>query len=135
MKTSNETKPAVILVHGAFADASSWQKVILLLEKRGFPVTAVQMPLKSLADDIATAKRMIEAQKGDVILVGHSYGGAVISGAATGSEKVKALVYTAAFAPDEGESPAGLLQRFPPTALATALVPDSAGFLYIDRAK
>jgi len=64
-----------------------------------------------------------------------TYGGAVISGAATGSENVKAMVYTAAFAPDEGESPAGLLQKFPPTALATALVPDSAGFLYIDRAK
>jgi pimeloyl-ACP methyl ester carboxylesterase len=129
------TRPSIVLVHGAFADGSGWKKVIPLLEAEGFAVTAVQNAMKSLADDIATTKRVIEAQKGDVILVGHSYGGAVITGAATGSDKVKALVYVAAFAPDEGETLGGLIEKFPATLLGTSLVPDSAGFLYIDRAK
>src|SRR5882724_4693835 len=82
MKNRNNLKASVILVHGAFADASSWRKVIPLLEKDGVTVTAVQIPLKSLADDVATTKRVIDAQKEDVILVGHSYGGAVITDAA-----------------------------------------------------
>jgi len=132
---SASTKPSIVLVHGAFADGSSWQKVIPLLEKKGFTVTAVQNPLKSLADDIATTKRVIDAQKGDVVLVGHSYGGAVITGAATGNPKVKALVYVAAFAPDAGEPVGGLIEKYPAPPLVTALVPDSAGFLTIDRAK
>jgi pimeloyl-ACP methyl ester carboxylesterase len=133
MIDSNLTKPSIVLVHGAFADASGWQKIILILEKAGFTVTAVQNPLRSLADDIATTKRVIDAQKGDVVLVGHSYGGAVISGA--GSPKVKALVYVAAFAPDAGEKIGELIAKFPPSLLPTALAPDSAGFLYIDRTK
>jgi pimeloyl-ACP methyl ester carboxylesterase len=108
---STSTQPSIVLVHGAFADATGWQKVIPLLEKKGFLVTAVQNPLTSVSDDIAT------------------------TGAASGSTKVKALVYVAAFAPDEGESVGGLIASYPPTALGTALVPDSAGFLYIDRAK
>ncbi len=131
----NSTKPSIVLVHGAFADGTGWQKVIPLLEKKGFTVTAVQNPLKSLVDDVATTKRVIEAQKGDVVLVGHSYGGAVITGAGAGNSKVKALVYVAAFAPDAGEAVGGLIEKYPATPLGTALAPDSAGFLYIDRAK
>ena len=122
-------------MHGAFADGSSWNKVIPLLEADGFTVTAVQNPLKSLAEDVATTKRVLDAQKGDVVLVGHSYGGAVITEAATGNSKVKALVYVAAFAPDAGETLGALGERFPAAPLGTAVVPDSAGFLYIDRAK
>ena len=99
-----KSKPAVVLVHGAFADGSGWSHVIPLLEKEGYVVTAVQNPLTSLADDVATTRRVIEAQKGPVVLVGHSYGGAVITAAATGSTKVKALVYIAAFAPEAGDS-------------------------------
>jgi pimeloyl-ACP methyl ester carboxylesterase len=130
-----DSKPSIVLVHGAFADASGWQKVILLLEKKGFTVTAPQSPLKSLADDVATVKRVVEAQMGDVVLVGHSYGGAVISGAAAGSSKVKALVYVAAFAPEDGEKLGELIGSYPPSLLPTALAPDSAGFVYIDRSK
>jgi pimeloyl-ACP methyl ester carboxylesterase len=88
-----------------------------------------------LADDVATTKRVIDAQKDDVILVGHSYGGAVITDAAAGNAKVKGLVYVAAFAPDAGETLAGLIERFSPSPLGTAVAPDSAGFLYIDRTK
>src|SRR5271170_5745459 len=135
MTNSNKNKPSIVLVHGAFADASGWQKVISILMKDGFSVTAVQNPLKSLEDDVATTKRVIEAQKGDVILVGHSYGGAVITEAAAGNNKVKALVYVAAFAPDKGESLDTLIKKYPPTPLFSAVIPDSAGFLYIDRAK
>ncbi len=128
-------KPSIVLVHGAFSDGSSWNAVIPILEKDGFTVTAVQNPLRSLAEDVATTKRVIEAQKGDVVLVGHSYAGAVITDAAAGSSKVKALVYVAAFAPDVGESVGGLIEKFPPTDLSSALAPDSAGFLYINRTK
>jgi len=127
-------KPSVVLVHGAFADASGWSDVILSLEKRGYFVTAVQNPLTSLADDVATTRRVIDTQKGPVILVAHSYGGAVITNAAKGAANVKALVYVAAFAPEENEAFAPLLEKYP-TMLATALVPDSAGFLSIDRTK
>ena len=129
------SKTSIVLVHGAFADGSSWNKVIPLLEAEGFTVTAVQDPLKSLSEDVATTKRVLDAQKGDVVLVGHSYGGAVITEAAAGNSKVKALVYVAAFAPDAGETLGALGERFPAPPLGTAVVPDSAGFLYIDRAK
>ncbi len=132
---NQDSKTSIVLVHGAFADGSSWNKVIPLLEAEGFTVTAVQNPLKSLSEDVATTKRVLDAQKGDVVLVGHSYGGAVITEAAAGNSKVKALVYVAAFAPDAGETLGALGERFPAPPLGTALVPDSAGFLYIDRAK
>ena len=134
MKTQ-DSKTSIVLVHGAFADGSSWNKVIPLLEAEGFTVTAVQNPLKSLSEDVATTKRVLDAQKGDVVLVGHSYGGAVITEAAAGNSKVKALVYVAAFAPDAGETLGALGERFPAAPLGTSVVPDSAGFLYIDRAK
>src|SRR5260221_6967933 len=133
MKNQNNPKVSVILVHGAFADGSSWRKIISILEKNGQMATAVQIPLKSLSDDVATTKRVIDAQKGEVVLVGHSYGGAVITEAAAGNSKVKGLVYVAAFAPDAGETLNGLIERFSPSPLGTAVVPDSAGFLYIDR--
>jgi len=125
----------VVLVHGAFADASGWSRIIPILERDGYYVTAVQIPLTSLADDVATAKRAVDAQKGPVVLVGHSYGGAVITGAAAGSPNVKALVYLAAFGPEEGEPLGAPGKNFAQPPLNSALVPDSAGFLYIDRAK
>src|SRR4029077_17653177 len=97
------TKPSIVLVHGAFADASSWSKVIPILQKDGYYVTAVQIPLTSLPDDVAVTKRVIDAQKGPVVVVGHSYAGSVIPDAAAGNSNVKSLVYVDAFAPDAGE--------------------------------
>ena len=125
-------KPVIVLVHGAFADGTGWQRVIPLLEKDGYTVIAVQNSLTSLDTDVATSKRVIDAQKGPVVVVGHSYGGAVITGAAAGNVSVKALVYINAFAPDSGE-PVGIFSDKIP--VAKSLVPDAAGFLYIDRAK
>src|SRR5262249_62014095 len=101
----------------------------------GYTVIAVQNPLTSLPDDVATTKRVIDAQKGPVVVVGHSYGGSVITDAAAGNPNVKALVYVAAFAPDAGETIKALGARFATPPLNSALVPDAAGFLYIDRAK
>jgi len=128
-------KPAIVLVHGAFADANSWAKVIPILEKDGYYVTAVQIPLTSLPDDVAVTKRVIDAQKGPVVVVGHSYAGGVITEAAAGNANVKSLVYVAAFAPDAGEALTEAQSKFPPPPLSTALVPDAAGFLYVDRSK
>lgn len=133
-QTSNP-KPAIVLVHGAFADGSSWQRVIPLLERDGYTVTAVQNPLTSLPDDVATTKRVIDAQKGSVVVVGHSYGGTVITGAAAGNPHVKALVYIAAHAPDAGEKTTELNGKYAPPPLSSALVSDAAGFLYVNRAK
>ena len=135
MAEENENnKPTIVLVHGAWADGTSWQEVIPALEREDYSVIAVQNPLTSLADDVATTKRVIDAQAGPVIVVGHSYGGAVIGGAAADNPNVKALVYIAAFALDVGETGFSLLGQYP-TELGNALVPDAAGFLYIDRAK
>src|SRR3989440_2290260 len=120
----------VILVHGAFADGSSWDKVIPLLEARGLKVVAVQNPLTSLADDAASVKRVIDAQSGPVILVGHSWGGTVITEVG-GDDKVAALVFVAAFAPDVGESTADLGKDGPPPPGATSIRPDPAGYLYL----
>ena len=125
--------PTIVLVHGAFADGTGWQRVIPILERDGYSVIAVQNPLSSLTDDIATTKRVIDAQKGNVVVVGHSYGGAVITGAASGNPNVTALVYLAAFAPDANEPVAAFNDKYP-SALGPALRPDAAGFLYIDRA-
>src|SRR2546423_15336791 len=128
--TAVASKPTIVLVHGAFADASNFEYVIPLLLNDGYHVVAVENPLSSLADDIATTKRLIDAQKGPVVVVGHSYGGVVISGAASGNPNVKALVYLAAFAPETNE-PVGPLTEKYPTGLGKALRPDAAGFLYI----
>ena len=127
-------KTTVILVHGAFADGGSWGNVIPRVEQAGYDVIAVQNPLTSYAEDVATTRRVIDAQSGPVVLVGHSYGGAVITKAALGATNVKALVYIAAFGPDEGENLQSLLQQYP-SKIGGALVPDAAGFLYIDRAQ
>jgi len=123
-------KPTIVLVHGAFADASSFEHLIPLLLDDGYNVVAVQNPLTSLQEDIATTKRLIDGQKGPLVVVAHSYGGVVISGAAAGNPNVKALVYLAAFAPEANE-PVGPLTDKYPTALGKALRPDAAGFLYI----
>ena len=119
---SSPSKPTVVLVHGAFADGTSWQHVIPLLERDGFNVIAVQNPLTSFGTDVGTTKRVIDAQQGPVILVGHSYGGAVITEAAAGSPNVKALVYIAAFAPEAGE-PIGAFGEKYPAPLGAALKP------------
>jgi pimeloyl-ACP methyl ester carboxylesterase len=132
---ADSPKPTVVLVHGAFADGSSWSRVIPILESEGYTVIAVQNPLTSLADDVATTKRVIDAQKGPVIVVGHSYGGAVITAAAAGNPNVKALVYIAAFAPEANEVLAAPAANYAPPPLNAALVPDAAGFLYVDRTK
>ena len=124
----------VILVHGAFADGSGWGNVIPLLENAGYDVIAVQNSLTSYAQDVATTRRVIDAQQGSVVVVGHSYGGAVITKAALGASNVRALVYVAAFAPDAGENLQALLEKYP-SKIGGALVPDAAGFLYIDRSK
>jgi pimeloyl-ACP methyl ester carboxylesterase len=127
-------KTTVVLVHGAFADGGGWGDVIPLLEKEGYDVIAVQNPLTSYADDVATTRRVVDAQTESIVLVGHSYGGAVITGAGAGAKNVRALVYVAAFAPDAGDNLQALLGKFP-SKIGTALVPDAAGFLYIDRSK
>jgi pimeloyl-ACP methyl ester carboxylesterase len=127
------TTTNVVLVHGAWADGSSWSKVITLLDKKGFNVTAVQLPLTSLADDIAVTRNALAAQKGSTVLVGHSYGGAVITGAANDAHNVAALVYIAGFGLDEGESLEGLSGQGPATPGAAQIRPDEHGFLWIDR--
>lgn len=126
---------SIVLAHGAFADGSAWARVIPLLQARGYNVIAVQNTLVSQEADVATTKRVIDAQTGPVIAVGHSYGGAVITGAAAGNPNVKALVYVAALAPEAGEVLGELYTKFGPSDLATALVPDSAGFLTIEPSK
>ncbi|MET2825705.1 alpha/beta fold hydrolase [Mesorhizobium shangrilense] len=121
-------KKTVVLVHGAFADGSSWAKVIPLLEAKGLNVVSVQNPLSSLAADVDATKRVIDAQVGPVILVGHSWGGVVISQVGV-DDKVKALVYVAAFAPPKGMSVNDLGAGQPPPPWAAALQPDSGGYL------
>jgi pimeloyl-ACP methyl ester carboxylesterase len=125
----------ILLVHGAWADGTCWSKVILLLEARGFKVTAAQIPLSSLSDDVAVTRRLLSTVKEATVLVGHSYGGAVITGAATETSQVKALVYITAFGLDEGESLESLASQGPPSPGSTAIEPDANGFLWINREK
>lgn len=120
----------IVLVHGAWADGSSWSRLIPLLQAKGLHVVAVQNPLTSLADDVAATKRAIALQDGPVVLVGHSYGGVVITEAGNDS-KVVGLVYVAAWAPAGGESLATLAKRYPPSPLAAELRPDAGGFLSV----
>ena len=124
----------VVLVHGGFVDGSGWQKVYNILKKDGYNVTVVQNPTTSLADDVAVTKRAIAQQDGPVVLVGHSYGGAVISEAGT-DPKVQSLVYIAAFAPDQGESVQTLIANPPAGAPVPPILPPQDGFLMLDRAK
>src|SRR5467141_3340689 len=124
----------IVLVHGAFADGSSWSKVIPLLQSKGFHVTAVGIPLTSFADDVASTKRAIAAEEGPVILVGHSFGGAGITEAGN-DPKVVGLVYVAAFAPDKGESVSTLIANPPPGAPQPPILPPQDGYLFLDKAK
>jgi pimeloyl-ACP methyl ester carboxylesterase len=124
----------IVLVHGGFVDGSGWSHVYRGLRKDGYNVTIVQIPTTSLTDDVAATKLAIAQQAGSVILVGHSYGGAVISEAGT-DPKVKGLVYIAAFAPDKGESVQSLIATPVPGAPAPPILPPQNGFLFFDRGK
>jgi len=126
-QSQGEPVKNVVLVHGAFADGSSWAKVIPILEERGFHVVAVQNPLTSLSDDVNATRRMIEMQNGPVVLVGHSWGGAVISEAGD-DPKVAGLVYVAAFVPDKGTSANETSAPFGATAGQSAIKVDSQHF-------
>lgn len=128
---STNTKPTIVFVHGLWADGSSWNKLINPLADKGYKVISVQNPTTSLADDVAETKRAIERADGDVILVGHSWGGFVITEAGV-DPRVKALVYIAAFAPDKGETVASLSESVPPTALS-GFLQNSNGYLTLSR--
>jgi pimeloyl-ACP methyl ester carboxylesterase len=125
---------AVVLVHGGFVDGSGWQDVYTILKKDGYNVSIVQNPTSSLADDVGATKRILAAQNLPVILVGHSYGGAVITEAGN-DPKVAGLVYIAAFAPDRGESVAALIKDPPPGAPVPPILPPQDGYLSLDKAK
>jgi len=133
-----QAKPAgiksVVLVHGGFVDGSGWSKVYRALRKEGYNVTVVQNPTISLADDVAVTRRAIAAAPGPVILVGHSYGGVVVTEAGN-DPKVAGLVYVAAFAPDKGESVSSLIKDPPPGAPVPPILPPQDGFLALDKAK
>ncbi|WP_408095801.1 alpha/beta fold hydrolase [Peredibacter sp. HCB2-198] len=131
-QTATEKIDTVVFVHGAFADGSSWNKVIKNLQKTGLNVISVQNPLTSLADDTAAAKRAIEAQPGKVLLVGHSWGGAVISEAGN-NEKVAGLMYVAAFAPNDGQSANESVKAFPAAPGIQKLQPDANGFIRLSK--
>lgn len=124
----------IVLVHGGFVDGSGWEGVYNVLRKDGYTVTIVQNPTISLADDVAVTKRAIAAQNGPVILVGHSYGGAVITEAGN-DPRVAGLVYIAAFALDKGESVSSLIKDPPPGAPVPPILPPVDGFLLLDKAK
>jgi len=125
---------SIVLVHGGFVDGSGWDEVYKILRKDGYPVSIVQNPTTSLADDVAATRRVIAEQKAPVILVGHSYGGAVITEAGT-DPAVASLVYIAAFAPDRGESVATLIKNPVPGAPVPPILPPQDGFLLLDKAK
>ncbi|HZF41347.1 MAG TPA: alpha/beta hydrolase [Blastocatellia bacterium] len=124
----------VVLVHGGFVDGSGWESVYKILRKEGYAVSIVQNPTISLADDVAATKLIIDAQNGPVILVGHSYGGVVITEAGN-DPKVVGLVYIAAFAPDRGESVSTLIKDPPPGAPVPPILPPRDGYLFLDNAK
>ena len=125
---------AVVLVHGGFVDGSGWEDVYKILKQDGYEVSIVQNPTLSLADDVAATKRVLAAQSGPVILVGHSYGGVVITEAGN-DPKVTGLVYIAAFAPDKGESVAALIKDPQPGAPVPPILPPQGGYLSLDKAK
>jgi pimeloyl-ACP methyl ester carboxylesterase len=125
---SSQAVKNIVIVHGAWVDGSSWSKVISLLQAKGFHVVAVQNPLTSFVDDVAATRRVIALQDGPVLLVGHSYGGVVITEAGN-DPKVVGLAYVEAFAPNEGESINSVAKNYPPTPLDGELRPDAQGFL------
>jgi pimeloyl-ACP methyl ester carboxylesterase len=139
----SEQKPTVVLVHGAFADSSSWNGVVEKLQAHEYPVVAASNPLRTLSGDAEYVRQLVTSIDGPVMLVGHSYGGSVISNAAKGLSNVKALVFVAAFLPDEGENAVTLSGKFPGSTLGEALrpvpvtLPDGGRVtdLYIEKAK
>jgi len=124
----------IVLVHGGFVDGSGWEEVYKILKRDGYNVSIVQNPTISLADDVAVTKRVLATQNGPVILVGHSYGGAVITEAGN-DPKVAGLVYVAAFALDDGESVSSLIKDPPPGAPVPPILPPQDGYLFLDKAK
>jgi len=124
----------IVLVHGGFVDGAGWEAVYKILKRDGYNVTIVQNPTISLDDDVAVTKRVLAAQDGPAILVGHSYGGAVITEAGN-DPRVSGLVYIAAFAPDKGESVGTLIKDPPPGAPVPPILPPQDGYLFLDRAK
>jgi len=124
----------IVLVHGGFVDGSGWESVYQILKKDGYNVAIVQHPTISLADDVAATERVIHAQAGPVILVGHSYGGVVIT-EASNDPQVAGLVYVAAFAPDKGESVSMLIKDPPPGAPVPPILPPQNGYLLLDKSK
>ena len=127
-------KPSIVLVHGAWADASSWSGVIERLQKAGYQVAGVQLGLATLDDDVARTREVLAAQTGPTLLVAHSYGGAVITQLGSDAPNVVGLVYESAFAPDEGESLKALISGGPQPAGAAAIRPDKQGYLWLDAA-
>ena len=130
----SKSQKAIVLVHGGFVDGSGWAGVYNILKEKGYKVVVVQNPTKSLAEDVAFTKSAIDSLKSDVVLVGHSYGGVVITEAGT-HPQVTGLVYIAAFAPDKGESVSSLIANPPPGAPAPPILPPQDGYLFLDRAK
>ena len=130
--TAESTASRVVLVHGGFVDGSGWEAVYRSLRREGHLVSVVQNPTISLSDDVRVTKRVIAAQNGPVVLVGHSYGGAVITEAGNDPEVV-ALVYIAAFAPDKGESVSSLIKDPPPGAPVPPILPPQDGYLFLDK--
>lgn len=124
----------IVLVHGGFVDGSGWEGVYHLLKKDGFAVSIVQNPTTSLADDVAVTRRTVASAGSEVVLVGHSYGGVVITEAGN-DPKVSSLVYIAAFAPDRGESVSSLIANPPPGASVPPILPPQDGYLFLDRAR
>src|SRR6266581_6660948 len=131
---SNPTEITIVLVHGGFVDGSGWEGVYQLLKKDGYRVSIVQNPTISLAGDVAATKLIVHAQSGPVVLVGHSYGGAVITEAGT-DPQVVGLVYLTAFAPDKGESVNSLIKDPPPDAPVPPILPPKDGYLFLDKTK
>ena len=131
---SHSAEITLVLVHGGFVDGSGWEGVYRILKKDGYSVTIVQNPTISLADDVAATKRIVHAQNGPVLLVGHSYGGAVITEAGN-DPQVAGLVYIAAFAPDKGESVSTLIKDPPPGTPVPPILPPQDGYLFLDKAK
>jgi len=133
-QASAAARANVVLVHGGFVDGSGWQGVYKALKTNGYAVTIVQNPTFSLADDVAVTRRALATQNGPVILVGHSYGGVVVTQAGN-DPKVVGLVYIAAFAPDKGESVSSLIKDPPPDASVPPILPPQDGYLFLDKAK